>query len=207
MTTKRIHVAAGAAVVGGIFIVSALSFGAGLFPRSETNSARNPTVAAAPSPALPATVSQASALSVPAAASLPSADASPRSVISTSATATAATARFQLGNAAEIRTASADSELLAVRGMLRDYRAAFGQNPVGTNREITRALLGNNPRGVRFNFSADAAGSAPRLDERGQLLDRWGHPYFFHQISGATLEVRSAGPDGVMWNADDEASR
>lgn len=100
--------------------------------------------------------------------------------------------------------------MLAVRGMLRDYRASFGQNPVGTNREITRALLGNNPRGVRFNFSADPAGNSsgePRLDERGRLLDRWGHPYFFHQLSGSALEVRSAGPDGVMWNADDEATR
>ena len=91
--------------------------------------------------------------------------------------------------------------------MLRDYRATFGQNPTGTNREITRALLGNNPRGVRFNFSSGANGGAPRLDDRGRLLDRWEHPYFFHQISGTTLEVRSAGPDGILWNEDDEVAR
>ena len=34
--------------------------------------------------------------------------------------------------------------------MLRDYRAALGENPVGTNSEITKALLGANSRKARF---------------------------------------------------------
>ncbi len=114
--------------------------------------------------------------------------------------------RFQTGSAAQHRAAAADPELAVVKGMLRGYRAAFGQNPVGTNREITSALLGKNSRGLSFrNRDGDAA--APRLDERGRLLDRWGHPYFFHQLSATALEVRSAGPDGALWTADDEVTR
>lgn len=88
----------------------------------------------------------------------------------------------------------------AVRTILRDYRAAFAENPVGTNAEITRALAGRNPRKV--NLFPDSPDSFPR-NARGELLDHWGRPFFFHQISGTIMEVRSAGPDGTMWTADD----
>lgn len=85
--------------------------------------------------------------------------------------------------------------------MLRDYRAAIGQNPVGNNSEITKALLGANPRHARF-VSSDA-----KLNDAHELVDQRNHPYFFHQISAVEMEVRAAGPDGVMWTADDEVSR
>lgn len=82
--------------------------------------------------------------------------------------------------------------------MIRDYRAAFGSNPTGSNPEITRALLGANPRKARFVDPASVS-----VNERGELLDAWGHPYFFHAISGTRMEIRSAGPDGRLFTADD----
>ena len=46
--------------------------------------------------------------------------------------------------------------------MLRDYRAALGENPVGTNSEITKALLGANARKARFVASEAKLNSAHR---------------------------------------------
>jgi hypothetical protein len=99
------------------------------------------------------------------------------------------------------RTAiSTDRQLLIVTQVLRDYRASLGENPVGTNAEITNALLGANTRKARF-----VSDEVKVID--GQLVDRWNHPYFFHQLSRSQMQVRSAGPDGKMWTADDELSR
>ena len=84
--------------------------------------------------------------------------------------------------------------------MLRDYRAMMSENPIGNNSEITKALLGGNRRGAEFS------NSQMKLDKDGQLIDRWNHPYFFHQLSKIDMEVRSAGPDGIMWTPDDEVS-
>jgi hypothetical protein len=79
------------------------------------------------------------------------------------------------------------------------YGAMFGGNPVGTNPEITRQLNGNNPRHI--NFIDAAAGM--RIDENGELVDPWGTPYFFHQLSGTDMEIHSAGPDKILWTSDD----
>ena len=45
------------------------------------------------------------------------------------------------------------------------------------------------------------------LNENGELVDRWGTPYFFHQLSKNNMEIRSAGPDRVMWTGDDVIGR
>jgi hypothetical protein len=42
-----------------------------------------------------------------------------------------------------------------------------------------------------------------RLNGDGELVDPWGTPYFFHQISSSDTEVRSAGPDRIMHTSDD----
>ena len=71
-------------------------------------------------------------------------------------------------------------------------------NPVGENADITAALTGENP--VKFAF-------VPRrhraINTAGELCDRWGTPFRFHQISGRQMEVRSAGPDRKFGTADD----
>ena len=82
--------------------------------------------------------------------------------------------------------------------MLRDYRTRMGANPVGTNAEIMKAVMGDNP--AHANLGPP---DGQYLNAEGELTDRWGTPIFFHQISGSYTEIRSAGPDKVMWTGDD----
>lgn len=82
---------------------------------------------------------------------------------------------------------------------IRQYGAMFGGNPVGNNQEITSELSGKNPKHVDF-ISADAGMT---INGNGEMVDPWGTPYFFHQISGADTEIHSAGPDRIMWTSDD----
>jgi hypothetical protein len=86
---------------------------------------------------------------------------------------------------------------------VRQYGQMFGGNPVGTNPEITSQLSGNNPKHINF-LNAEAG---MRVNENGELVDAWGTPYFFHQLSGTDMEIHSAGPDRIMWTADDLVSR
>lgn len=71
-------------------------------------------------------------------------------------------------------------------------------NPIGDNAEIVRALQGANRVHAEF-----LPARHPALSEQGELLDRWGTPFFFHALSGRSMEIRSAGPDRAMWTADD----
>ncbi|HWN96656.1 MAG TPA: hypothetical protein VNT99_16625 [Methylomirabilota bacterium] len=86
-----------------------------------------------------------------------------------------------------------------MRTTLRQYSLRFGGNPVGDNAEITAALSGNNPKQVTFLAPDDGA----RINGKGQLVDNWDSPYFFHQLSRTEMEIQSAGPDRRMWTADD----
>ncbi len=81
---------------------------------------------------------------------------------------------------------------------LRDYRSALGENPEGSNEEITKALLGDNLKQVRVNMPEGS-----QVSKGGELCDPWGTPYFFHQLSKQKMEIRSAGPDLKMWTNDD----
>ena len=91
-----------------------------------------------------------------------------------------------------------DSALENVQLTLRDFRTRMGGNPTGSNAEITRAFMGNNPKGMRL-----PAPDGSSVNGEGELCDRWGTPYFLHQVSKDRMEVRSAGPDKVMWTGDD----
>ncbi|MCE9610762.1 MAG: hypothetical protein K8R23_11265 [Chthoniobacter sp.] len=93
---------------------------------------------------------------------------------------------------------AAVTDLDDVQVTLREYRNVFRENPVGSNAEIMSALNGANPRKVRLGPPAGQS-----LNASGELCDRWGTPYFFHQLSGTRMEIRSAGPDRTMWTADD----
>jgi hypothetical protein len=90
------------------------------------------------------------------------------------------------------------TEIEEVATTIRDFRNALNGNPVGTNAEITAALLGQNERQVNFPIPTGSS-----VNAKGELCDHWGTPYFFHQLSSDRMEVRSAGPDKVMWSADD----
>ena len=71
-------------------------------------------------------------------------------------------------------------------------------NPVGENAEITAALAGDNA--LKFAF---VPRRHPAINAAGELCDRWGTPFRFHQLSGTQMEVRSAGPDRKFGTADD----
>lgn len=86
-----------------------------------------------------------------------------------------------------------------MRSTVRDYSARFGGNPFGNNREITAKLNGGNPKQIVFLKEEDGM----RINERGELIDNWSTPFFFHQISATEMEIHSAGPDRKMWTADD----
>ena len=82
--------------------------------------------------------------------------------------------------------------------MFRDFRTSMGENPTGTNAEIMKAVMGGNPKGARLGPPENQS-----LNASGELVDRWGTPIFFHQMSKTSMEIRSAGPDRVMWTDDD----
>ncbi len=71
-------------------------------------------------------------------------------------------------------------------------------NPTGENVEITAALVGKNTLNVAF-----IAPDHPAINRSGELCDRWGTPFFFHQQSGTKMEIVSSGPDRQRGTADD----
>jgi hypothetical protein len=89
-------------------------------------------------------------------------------------------------------------ELEKVHSMIASYHTLMGQNPVGTNAEIMKALMGGNPHQAILGPPPGQS-----LNGKGELLDPWGTPYFFHQISGDDMQIHSAGPDKIMGTADD----
>jgi hypothetical protein len=89
------------------------------------------------------------------------------------------------------------------RVAIHNYNGVFGENPVGNNSEITTALMGKNSK--QINFITPESGL--RMNDKGELIDAWGTPFFFHQLSGQEMEIRSAGPDRKMWTIDDQVTR
>ncbi|NJR41704.1 MAG: hypothetical protein HC767_02585 [Akkermansiaceae bacterium] len=69
--------------------------------------------------------------------------------------------------------------------------------PLGTNEEITRAL--SDPAVL----GKTAIPTSHPAILSGQLVDRWGSPWFFHQASANVFEVRSPGPDRRLYTDDD----
>src|SRR5262249_44740725 len=90
-------------------------------------------------------------------------------------------------------------DLSVVLNLFAQYRTRFQGFPVGEdNAAFMNALTGNNPGRLAF-ISRDH----PAMDAQGQLLDRWGEPFFFHLLGHDALEIRSAGPDRELYTADD----
>lgn len=88
--------------------------------------------------------------------------------------------------------------LIIVEQLIGYFNYVYGENPVGVeNFEITEQLNGKNPKKIIF--------IAPEISSLrdNELVDYWGTPYFFHALSGQQMDIRSAGPDRVMWNEDD----
>jgi hypothetical protein len=97
-------------------------------------------------------------------------------------------------------TGTIQSDLRLVQEVLVAWRTNFPRdgNPVGENAEITRALTGANTLKLAL-----VPKDHPALNVAGELTDRWGTPFRFHQLAGDRMEIRSAGPDRRFGNADD----
>jgi hypothetical protein len=91
-------------------------------------------------------------------------------------------------------------DLEVVQALFDAWRSNFPRdgNPVGENAEITAALMGANSLGLALIPQGHRA-----VNARGELCDRWGTPFRFHQLSGSQMEVRSAGPDRRFATDDD----
>ena len=70
--------------------------------------------------------------------------------------------------------------------------------PLGANEEVAAALRGKNR--VRLRALPD---DSRAFNAQSQIVDRWASPLYFHAESRDRIDIRSAGPDRVMWTADD----
>lgn len=95
-----------------------------------------------------------------------------------------------------------ENDLSTLEAILREYRRQYQENPSGENVEISAALMGDNDRGLGFIPKL----GKNQINAQGELIDRWGSPYFFHVESSTEMEIRSGGPDGVLYTADDAVS-
>jgi hypothetical protein len=94
---------------------------------------------------------------------------------------------------------SAEDDVQILDAIFGYYRLVNRSNPVaGENFEVISSLAGKNKHRIVV-FPLDH----PDLDNDGNLLDRWGSPYFFHAISATQLDIQSAGPDRKRGSVDD----
>jgi hypothetical protein len=70
--------------------------------------------------------------------------------------------------------------------------------PLSANEDWADLFRGKNGAREEFLPAQHVA-----LNDKGQLIDRWQTPLFFHALGGGRYEIRSAGPDKTMWTADD----
>jgi len=122
----------------------------------------------------------------------------PSIVASAAATQAPAEPRSELADRLNAPGATIQADLRVVAGLIDAYRSNFHENPVGTNAEITAALMGRN-----HLLLALVPQNHPAVNLKGELCDRWGRPFFFHQLSGTQMEIRSSGPDRKLWTDDD----
>ncbi len=181
----------------GVALIFAAGVGLFFLFNSLPHGNRRPEVAPSP-PAAVAKAGPAAAQASVAAPTPPPGQDQTAALTATSVTATAK-APVPVATAPEFTALPALTVLENMRMAVRQYGLMFGGNPVGTNPEITRALNGDNPKQAKF-LQPDAG---LRVNDKGELVDPWGTPFFFHQLSAMEMEIRSAGPDKVMWTADD----
>lgn len=100
-----------------------------------------------------------------------------------------------------------DPGLAPIEDLKRIHRVVSGyfsivkdtsRHPIGGNGDLADVLRGDNAYQEAF-IPADH----PVFGPEGLLVDRWGTPLFVHSLAARELELRSAGPDGRMFTADD----
>lgn len=122
------------------------------------------------------------------------------SIAAKSGPASATETEYPLAAPLNAPNSTISRDLDTLQQILDAWRSNFpGEgNPVGENSDITAALTGKNRHGLALIPPRHAA-----INARGELCDRWGTPFRFHQLSGEKMEIRSAGPDRKFATADD----
>jgi hypothetical protein len=92
---------------------------------------------------------------------------------------------------------SIEEDLELLQEVFRLHARVHGGPPEGLNSDIAAHLTGANPLNAIL-FPPDH----PALRD-GELVDRWGSPFWFHPVSPALVEIRSAGPDKILFTEDD----
>jgi hypothetical protein len=95
---------------------------------------------------------------------------------------------------------SAAQDLGVVADLTRNYLATVKpatRGPLGFNEDLARALMDRDSLGENA-----LPPDHPALRD-GQLIDRWGRPWLVHPLASDLLQLRSAGPDGQLFTADD----
>ena len=187
---------------GILFYLARSSRGPSSRPADNPPLAETPATNATPSPVAPVPGVESptqTASATPAVAESSSPRPPTENLSSATGTISAATPPASTVTSIGQSTVAPQIILENMRSTIRDYGSRFGGNPVGNNAEITLALNGGNPKQVVF-IKPD---SGLRINSQGELVDGWGPPFFFHQLSGKETEIHSAGPDRVMWTADD----
>jgi len=70
--------------------------------------------------------------------------------------------------------------------------------PLSANEDWAALLWGGNSARERFLPANHVV-----LNAKGQLVDRWQTPLFFHALGDQRFAIRSAGPDRKLWTEDD----
>ena len=108
--------------------------------------------------------------------------------------------RIALADPLDAPDGNIQSDLHVLNEIFQAWQTNFPHdgNPVGENNEIAAALLGNNRLQLALIPRNHRA-----INAQGELCDRWGTPFRFHQLSGTQMEIISAGPDRKFGTTDD----
>lgn len=111
--------------------------------------------------------------------------------------------RSHLADTLNTPTSTIRTDLSVVNEIISAFRTNFPRegNPVGTNAEITAVLTGQN----KLRLAVIPPDHPAISRATGELLDRWGTPFFFHAESGTRMSITSAGPDKKLHTPDDES--
>jgi hypothetical protein len=85
---------------------------------------------------------------------------------------------------------------------LQQYKEHVGSYPVGSNAEIAKSLMGNNPKSIII-----LVGRKTEVNSKGEIVDPWGTPLRIY-FAGEGVLIRSAGPnkrfdDSTVITSDD----
>jgi len=88
-------------------------------------------------------------------------------------------------------SANAATEIAQFSSALKSYYVEYGKFLTGDNAAVVRGLRGDNPRKMVFIKLP-----ASTLDDSGEFIDPWGHPYRVDLQNPKGPRVWSIGPDG-----------